>query len=62
MKVGFDRSIKLEFHGTKVTSNGGLLVHRDLDDALGLFESVSANFHDNRIGCNIQYALPTLLR
>jgi hypothetical protein len=23
MKVGFDGGIKLEFHGTKVTSNGG---------------------------------------
>ena len=41
MKMGFDGSIKLEFHGTKVTSNGGLLAHRDLDDALGLFDSFS---------------------
>ena len=55
MKMGFDGSIKLEFHGTKVTSNSGLLVHRDLDDALGLFDSVSTNFHDNRTGRNIQY-------
>ena len=62
MKVGFDGGIKLEFHGAKVTSDGGLLASRDLDDALGLFDSVSANFHDNRTGCNIQHALPTLLR
>ena len=34
MKVGFDGSIKLKFHGTKVTSNGGLPAYRDLDDAL----------------------------
>ncbi|MFC1552456.1 hypothetical protein ACFL6P_07820 [Candidatus Latescibacterota bacterium] len=30
MKVGFDGGIKLEFHGAKVTSNGGLLEYRDL--------------------------------
>ena len=42
MKVGFDEGIKLEFHGATVTSDGGLLAYRDLDDALGLFEPVSA--------------------
>ena len=44
MKVGFDRGIKFEFHGAKVSSNGGLLAYNDLDDALGLFDSVSAFF------------------
>ena len=34
MKVGFDGGIKLEFQGAKVTSDGGLLAYRDLDDAL----------------------------
>ena len=58
LNVGFDRGIKLEFHA----SDGGLLAHRDLDDALGLFDSVSANFHDNRTGRNIQHDIPTLLR
>ena len=62
LNVGFDRGIKLEFHGAKVTSDGGLLAHRDLDDALGLFDSVSANFHDKRTGRNIQHDIPTLLR
>ena len=55
MKIGFDGGIRLEFHGAKVTSDGGLLAYRDLDDALGLFDSVSGNFHDNRTGRNIQH-------
>jgi len=60
--MGFDGSIKLEFHGTKVTSNSGLLAHRDLDDTLGLFDSVSTVFNDKRTGRNIQHDMPTLLR
>ncbi len=62
MKVGFDGGIKLEFHGAKVTSNGGLLAYRDLDYALGLFDSVSAVFTDKRTGRNIQHDISTLLR
>ncbi|MGO8717461.1 MAG: transposase [Smithella sp.] len=54
--------MKLEFHGAKVTSDGGLLAYRDLDDALGLFDSVSANFHDKRTGRNIRHTMPALLR
>ena len=34
MNVGFDGGIKLEFHGAKLSSNGGLLAYRDLDHAM----------------------------
>ena len=62
MKLGFDGGIKIEFHGAKLSSNGGLLAYRDLDHALGLFDSVSASFIDKRTGRNIRHAMPTLMR
>ena len=62
MRMDFEGGIKLEFHGAKVTSDGGLLAYRELDDALGLFDAVSTALSDQRTGRNIQHAMPTLLR
>ena len=62
LKLGFDGSLRLEFHGAKVTSDAGLLAYRDLDEALGLFDRVPFVFHDSRTGRNIQHHLTALLR
>ncbi len=38
-RVDFDRRVRLEFQGTQLSSAGGLLVVRELDDALGLCDT-----------------------
>jgi hypothetical protein len=52
LRVDFDRRLKLEFHGSRITSDAGLLAYRELDDALGLSEGAGGLFQDSRTGKN----------
>ena len=62
LKLGFDRSVRLEFCGATVSSDGGLLPYRDLDDALELTAPAGAAMTDGRTGTNIRHSLTALLR
>ena len=52
LRLDFDRRLKLEFHGSKVTSDAGLLPYRELDDAVGLTEIAGDVLTDTRRGKN----------
>src|SRR5215813_9183414 len=62
LRVDFDRHIKLEFHGSTVTSDAGLLAYRELEVALGLTSTAATGLHDTRTGQNTQHSLLALLR
>src|SRR5215211_549767 len=62
LRVAFDRRLKLEFHGAKITSDGGLLAYRELDDALGLTTTGVSALAEGRRGKNTRHRLLGLLR
>src|ERR671929_223269 len=62
LRVAFDRRLKLEFRGTRITSDGGLLAYRELDDALGLTTIAVSALAEGRRGRNIRHRLLGLLR
>ena len=61
-QFSFSSSLKVDFQGSRVTSDAGLLVVRELDERLGLSQLISDNLTDARRGRNTQLHLPGLLR
>ena len=62
LRLDFDRRLKLEFHGSKITSDAGLLFFRELDEALGLSAVASEHLVDPRTGKNGLHGMTGLFR
>ena len=62
LRFDFDGGLKLEFHGSRVTSDADLLAYRELDDALGLTEMAEGVLAEWRTGQNMQHTRKALFR
>ena len=62
LRVDFDRHLKLEFHGSRIISDAGVLAYRELDDALGLSDLAGTTLSECRRGKNTRHLLTGLFR
>jgi len=62
LKLDFDRRLVLQFRGSAITSDAGLLPYRELDDALSLTDAGADLLSDARTGRNGRHRLAGLLR
>src|SRR5256885_16823300 len=62
LRLNFDRHLMLQFRGSVITSDAGLLAYRELDDRLGLTDAGGEMLADARTGRNGRHRLVGLLR
>src|SRR6202163_2422025 len=62
LRLGFDRGLMLRSRGSAITSDGGLLAYRELDDVLALTISGGERLAEARTGKNRRHLLVGLLR
>jgi Transposase DDE domain group 1 len=60
-QLSFNASLKVQFQGSRVTSDGGLILVRELDERLGFGDLIAQHLTDSR-GKNSQLPLADLLR
>ncbi len=61
-QLSFNSSLRVDFQGARVTSDGGLILVRELDERLGLSALMQRYLIDSRRGRNVQLPLSDLLR
>src|SRR5260370_38581186 len=62
VRLDFDRRLMLQFRGSAITSDAGLLPYRELDDAVGLTDTAADTLAETPTGKNIFHLLRGLLR
>src|SRR6476646_1194978 len=62
LRLDFDRRLMLQFRGSTITSDAGLLAYRELDDALHLTNTAANTLADARTGKHGRHRLAGLLR
>jgi hypothetical protein len=62
LRLNFDRRLLLQFRGSTITFDAGLLAYRELDDALHLTDTAANTLVDARTGKNGRHRLAGLLR
>lgn len=62
LRLLFERRLRLEFRGAKITTDAGLLAVRELDEMMGLTDMAGDKIVEGRTGKNIQHRVPGLLR
>jgi DDE family transposase len=60
-QLSFNPALKVEFQGSRVTSDGGLILVRELDQRLGFSDLIAQHLSDPR-GKNTQFPLTDLVR
>ena len=58
----FNGFLKVAFQGSRITSDAGLILIRELDERLGLETLIAEHLSDSRQGLNTQFTLADLLR
>src|SRR3954447_17036499 len=61
LRLDFDRRLMLQFRGSAITSDAGLLAYRELEDALHLTDTAADMLADARTGKNGRHRLAGLL-
>jgi len=62
LRLDFDRRLMLQFRGSTITSDAGLLAYRELDDTLCLTDTAADTLAEARTGKNGRHRLAGLLR
>ena len=61
-QLSFNGLLKVDFQGSRLTSDGGLILVRELDERLGLGNLIDEHLTDSRQGLNKKFPLADLLR